>query len=115
MKFVVSRTSVWGDKPREEATRVKATWIDRRKANSIEEAKRELWFEDWYNSTTNHREERGFVAGDSKGEKDDIWVIELKTLEDFIAFVEKYEQAIIKQSFYKEYPYEVEIYDEKRE
>ncbi|MHC1584611.1 MAG: hypothetical protein ACXQTM_08345 [Methanosarcinales archaeon] len=116
MKFVVERTSTWGEgKPCDEAVKSKATWVDRRKANSVEEAKRKPWFKDWYNSTINHREENGFIVGDRKGEKEEVWVVELRTLEDFVDFVRKYEQVVVSVSFYKEYPFQIEIYDAWRE
>lgn len=47
--------------------------------------------------------------------RNDIWVIELNTLEDLINFVRKYGDVVIYESMYKEYPYTIEIYDYYRE
>lgn len=45
-----------------------------------------------------------------------MWSIEINTLEELIKFMEKNEQnLVIKYSFEKEIPYEIEIYDDYRE
>lgn len=114
MKFSVTRTSRYWGKPCNEAKKVKATYLDRRAVKSLEEAKKYSWFEEWYNSTVNHREENGYIIGEWK-EKWDIWVVEINSLKDLLRFIDKYGQVVIQESDYKEYPYEIEIYDTWRE
>jgi len=51
MLFVVSRTRVplWSrEKPCEEAVEIKLTTLDYRMVPSIEEAKKKVWFKEWF-------------------------------------------------------------------
>jgi len=116
MQFIVTRTSDWLGKPCDEAKRATATYLDYRRAKSLEEAQTKSWFKEWYDSTTNHRvdPEYGVVVGEAK-EKDDVWVIEINSLDELLQFIRKYGQVVISECPYKEYPYEIEIYDTWRE
>ena len=116
MKLIVTRTSDWLGKPCDEAKRAKATYLSSLNAKSLKEARSFPWFEAWYNSTTNHRVDpkQGIVVGEWK-EKQDVWVIEINSLDELLQFVQKYGRVVIQDSQYKEYPYEIEIYDTWRE
>ena len=116
MKFIITRTSIWDrkEKPCEEAKQAKATYLDYRTTKSLQEAKQYHWYEQWYNSTVNHRVERGMIVGEKKT-KDKVWIVEINSLVDILNLIKKYGEIIILRSDYKEYPFEIEIYDDYRE
>ena len=45
----------------------------------------------------------------------DVWIIEIKDLEDLMKFSKKYGNLVIGECPYKEFPFVVEIYDDYRE
>jgi hypothetical protein len=111
MKFIVSRTSMWhGEKPCEEAKKEKATYFTDSFLKTVKEAiKKHEWIR-----KGNPVQMKGFVRVYDK-EPEDVWTIEIKTLEAFIEFVNKYGDIVFKKSRYKEIPFEIEIYDDYRE
>ena len=48
-------------------------------------------------------------------EPTEVWVIEIKTLDELIRFYEKYGDLILEKSETEEIPFEIEIYDDYRE
>ncbi|MFN4219731.1 MAG: hypothetical protein ACK4GJ_02270 [bacterium] len=112
MKFIVSRTKVplWSkEKPCEEAVEEMLTPLDYRMVPSIEEAKKKIWFKEWWEGGVNHREEGGMIVCEKK-QKEKNWVIEIKDLEDLIKFQEKYGEIMILDSPpYKEVKKEIRI------
>ena len=112
MKTIIRRTSQWGEnKPCEEAVLEQLTYLDYRTAPTLEEAKRCGWYNEWFNQGENHREENGMVVCDHI-EKHDIWTIEF---DDVFFLCEKYAPVVIEPSQYKEYEWQIEIYDSYRE
>ncbi|RMG03876.1 MAG: hypothetical protein D6726_04590 [Nitrospirae bacterium] len=92
MKFVVSRqTSRVGanGKPCEEAREEELTPLDYRMVSTLEEAKKKVWYKDWLEGGTGHREENGMVVCEKK-EKVKRWVVEINSLEELISFQAKH-------------------------
>lgn len=117
MKFIVSRTSTYDSEPCREAKKEDLNYLDYRTVKTLEEAHRERyahWAIDWFKNGANHREDarKGMIVCERKRRD---WVLEVKSLKALIAFVTKYGDVIIKESDYKEYPLEIEIYDGYRE
>ena len=75
MKTIIKRTSTWNSKPCDEAVLENLTPLNYRTVVTLEGAKTEPWYDDWFNSGDNHREEGGMIVCDSKI-KEDIWTIE---------------------------------------
>lgn len=118
MKATVERTSNWGceEKPIDEAVLANKTlhYQDRRNVSSMEEAKTKFWYNEFMSSGTNHREERGYIVRDCE-RKEDVWEIEIESLDDILCLFDKYGDIIIKSSIYLEYDFSIEIYDTYRE
>ncbi|WP_092113471.1 hypothetical protein [Prevotella sp. KH2C16] len=118
MKVTVERTSNWGceEKPIDEAVLVNRTlhYQDRINVSSMEEAKTKFWYDEFISSGTNHREERGCIVRDCEREED-VWEIEIESLDDILRLFDKYGDIIIKSSIYSEYDFSIEIYDTYRE
>jgi len=126
MKFKIERTSVWDSKPCDEAMHGSATYIDRRmtfhldKAGmycpqpTLEQARQQSWGTEFFSKGANHREEKGGVARDLDVEN--IWVIDIATLEDLLTLQGKYGDLIIKEEDCLEgITHTIEIYDYYRE
>jgi len=109
---IISRTSLWDDEqPCPEAVKELLTYLDYRTVPTLEEAKKQWWYENWYNDGENHREENGMVVCDLKNKKED-WVIEFDNILDLH---KKYGQLVVSKSPYKEHELLLEIYDGYRE
>jgi hypothetical protein len=112
MNFVVSRKrmSVTENKrPCEEARERKLTPLDYRTVHSLEEAKGKIWYNEWLAGGVNHREEDGIVVCDRKEAKR-VWVVELNSLEELMAFQDKYGEVVISDAApYKEARKEITI------
>lgn len=112
MNFVVSRKRMSvteNQKPCEEAKELELTPLDCRTVGTIEEAKGKIWYKEWLEGGENHREENGMVVCDKK-EKSKQWVVELNTLEELLAFQNKYEEISISDgTLYKETSKEITI------
>jgi GTP:adenosylcobinamide-phosphate guanylyltransferase len=112
MKFIVSRTTVSlrkSRKPCDEATEADLTPLDYRTVKTLDDAKKKVWYKDWLEGGLNHREEAGMVVCDSKI-KEKQWVVDIDSLEDLIAFQEKYGEILISDSApYKEAKKEIKI------
>ena len=113
MEFIIERTST-NKKPCKEAVPRDAVYIDRRTVKTLAEAKQQSWGRDYFGRGSNHREELGMVARDFDEQR--IYIININTLEELIAFSEKYGQIILaEEDSYKGYKYSLEIYDGWRE
>lgn len=118
MKFVVSRTSQWGDEiaPCEEAKRDSIVRVETRSCLSPEEfderfAQREG---KWLSVGTNHRvNEKGYITRDNG--MIDVWSIELNNLEEIASFVDKYGEIVIGADLHNQDCKYIEIYDDYRE
>lgn len=112
MKFIVSRTIVSlreSRKPCDEAVEEELTPMDYRTVKTLEDAKKKVWYKDWIEGGQNHREERGMVVCDRKV-MEKQWVVEIDSLEELIAFQEKYGEILISDSTpYKEAKKEIKI------
>lgn len=117
MKLLITRSSCWDDTgPKVKgAKRDLYTYVDFRTAKSLAEGKKHFWYEDWYNSGTNHRAERGMIACD-RYERVPRWTIEADSLEDILKLVTRYGKIIISHQYeIKEVEWKVEIYDSYQE
>jgi len=100
MKFIVSRqkTKVGSNgRPCDEARQEELTPLDYRMVGSLKEAEEKVWYRDWLEGGTGHREENGMVVCERK-EKVKRWVVELNTLEALIDFQRKYGSITIQDS-----------------
>lgn len=117
MKFIVSRTTVSlrkSRKPCDEASEEELTPLDYRTVRTLEEAKKKVWYKDWLEGGTNHREEDGMVVCDKKT-KEKQWVIDIDTLDELIEFQSKYGEIMILDSApYKETRKEIKILGAKK-
>jgi len=118
MKYIITRTSVWNDEDIKVEEAIKETLdltsYDTRTVNSIEEAKKLHWYQDWASRGTNHREENGYIICDYIT-TETIYTIEINSLEELMNLQDKYGELIITKSNYKEFECEIEIYDDYRE
>lgn len=112
MKFIVSRkriSVIENKRPCDEAAEESLTPLDYRLVKTLEDAQGKIWYRDWFESGENHREEGGMVVCEKK-EKIKRWVIDMKTLEELIAFQGKYGEIVISDSApYKECSREITI------
>lgn len=110
MKFIISAKTVSlteSKKPCDEAEEIALTPLDIRDVKTLEEARGKIWYKSWFESGENHREENGMVVCDKKV-KVNQWVINTGTLEDLLAFQEKYGDIVISDSSpYKEVKKEI--------
>lgn len=101
MKYIVTRASshVWdGDiGPCEEARKEEVIWTDEREVDDPRKLK--FGGDEWYTQEGffNHRVENGHIKRDWKEQK---WVIEINSLEELNAFVEKYGDIIIENYYF---------------
>ena len=116
MEFVIKKTSMWTEeKPCEEAYSKALTKLDVRTEKTFAEARKKHWFKEWYDNGINHRIENGYIVCDAK-EKRAVWMIKIDTLDQLLAFIEKYGELIISDDAeYKENQRYIEIYDAYRE
>ena len=121
MKYKIRRTSTWDSCPHPDAVREEYILIDRRTVATLEEAKKQHWYKNWYEGGVNHRVERGMIACDVKyrNAKDKVfyrWVIEI---DDLVKWVEDLGSEIILKPKYNDASTnplpEIEIYDDYRE
>lgn len=114
MRFLITRTSEWGDgKPCEEAYAAPAIFVDRRTVPTIKEAKKRFWFKNWYEGGTNHREENGMIACDRPPRNK--WFVEIDNLDDLVEFIHKHGRVVISSDSHYKDEAEIEIYDDYRE
>ena len=118
MKFIVSRTSMWGEgkSPCEEAKRDSIVCVETRTLYTPEAfderfAKREG---KWLSVGTNHRvNKKGYITRDNG--MIDVWYVEFNTLEELIEFCNKYGNVVIEDYMWNEEYKEIEIYDDYRD
>jgi hypothetical protein len=109
--MVCSRTSVWGDKPCDEAELVSYLRVDRRTVD--DPMKNPHIGKLWYDIGHNHRVENGMIARDFE---DTRWVVRIADEAALQAFCEKYGQVVLTINDSGLQPcYEIEIYDTYRE
>ncbi len=117
MKFCVERTSdpMGKRKPCDEAALGTYTFMDRRVIDDprkipMESGSDGAW---WYEEGSNHRVENGEIVRDI-GERS-AWFVSLNTLEELMAFCEKYGNVIITAEGENPTGPQIEIYDDQRE
>ncbi|MBM4137270.1 MAG: hypothetical protein FJ241_10640 [Nitrospira sp.] len=112
MKFVISRTSLWKEKPCEEAKMEDVLYLQQRSCSEKEFD--EHFSKDeglWRSQGKNHRVlKNGNICRD---QEDTAWVIELEDFKDLIKFAEKYGALVLESGNYN--LLEIEIYDDCRE
>ena len=113
MKFAVTRTSTNGQ-PCEEAVLEEYIRIDEYDADNPEKVginpRNTSW---WYDRGENHRVENGHIKRDFRTTG---WFIEINSLDDLIAFKNKYGSLVIEDDPYNRNQFaRIEIYDDYRE
>ena len=118
MKFIVSRTTVSlteNRRPCDEAVEENLTPLDYRTVRSIEEARKKVWFKDWYEGGVNHRTEGGMIVCDRKT-TEKHWVVDIGSLDELLAFQDKYgEIEIADSASFKEASREIRILGPRKE
>lgn len=118
MKFIVRRTSIWNEEesPCEEAKRDSIPYVESYGFRTPEEYDKSNHMKregSWLSVGTNHRLNKdGHITRD-KGIQD-VWSIEINSIEELIEFVNKYGEIVVQDAFCSEYK-EIEIYDDWRE
>lgn len=113
MRFLVRRTSDWGDsKPCDEAIPTKYIYYDRRTVDAPEKLRYHNAVEDWYSRGENHRVENGWIVRDIH--KDNGWSVDINSIEDMSRFVERNGCVVLTEAYGCDFP-EIEIYDDYRE
>ena len=111
MKYMVRRASLWDDdiKPCDEAKKEETIGIDERTVNDPHKIKSlgDMWYtqEGYFN----HRVEKGHIKRDYKEQN---WVIEINSLEELNAFINKYGGIIIGYHTQNPNYKEITIYDD---
>lgn len=112
MKFIVTRktVSLTGSKrPCDGAVEEELTPLDYRTVGTLEEAKKKIWYKDWLEGGSNHREEDGTVVCDKKT-KEKKWTLEIKDLAGLIDLQGRYGEIMIMDSSpYREAVKEIQI------
>jgi len=111
--FLCTRSSSWNEsQPCEEAFQIEVMEVDSRTTDDPKKVRAyngtDSW---WYNTGTNHRVENGKICRDLGLRK--VWAVEIRTLEDFRAFVSKHGQCIVAAN--EGDAWTIEIYDDYRE
>lgn len=114
MKFVVSRTSELCSNekaPCKEAKYDEIIRVETRRLHSPEEFDKKFSkFEGkWFDIGTNHRlNKEGYIVRDRVT---NVWTIELSSLDDLMAFIDKYEEVLITPCINNPLYKEIEICD----
>ena len=113
MKFMISRTSMYGEKPCDKAFRDKYIRIDERTTDAPEKIPvangKSEW---WYEKGSNHRVENGHIKRDFE---DEAWFINIESLDNLSDLIEDYGRVIIQPAYTNNDILEMEIYDSYRE
>lgn len=114
MKFLISRTSEWGDKqPYKNAYLETFARIDERVVDDPSKLNYKPDRENWYSNGSNHRVENGHIKRDFVSEG---WFINLNSLEELLEFKKEVgEDIVIQDSWMNDGILEIEIYDTYRE
>lgn len=117
MKFIIKRTSIYGpdSAPCEGATlqpfpRWETRTINESGFNEKYGEREGLWRSKGTEHTTT---EQGYIT--RKREDEMLWAIEINTIEELIAFHEKYGRLVIEESWNNDKFLQLEIYDDYRE
>lgn len=112
-RFIVTRTSIYGNKrPCKEAKRAPYTRIDERTFNDPAKIDWVGGLEEWYGNGTNHRVTNGHIQRDFE---DSAWFVEFESLDDLMAFVNRYGAVVIGEWYSNHDIRYIEIYDGYRE
>lgn len=116
MKFIISRTSEWGDSSPCAEAKEETIWItEDNKCSSFEEHDRIYSNRTpWLSVGKNHRiSSNGHIQRDVEQTE---WVVDINSIEDLLELSKKYGELIISTQLYpwKIAPY-IEIYDAYRE
>ena len=119
MRFLVTRTSSHNFelKPCEGAVQGPFTRVDMRTWESPEKIPAGMGGAVWWESEgTNHRNIKvGRIRYIARDFQEQRWYVELATLDDVMAFIDKYGACIIEPCFQNSDVMEIEIYDGYRE
>lgn len=117
MKFIISTKTVsltHSKKPCNEAQEMALTPLDFRDVRTLDEAKTKIWYKNWIEDGENHRVENGMVVSDKKT-KVDQWVADFNSLEELLAFQDRYGDIVISDSSpYKEVKKEIILQHTKK-
>jgi hypothetical protein len=115
MKFIITKTSAYDEKPCKEAKRTMVeTWHTR----TCSEKEFNLRFSDreglWKSKGKNHSiTKEGYIT--RQQDDREAWCVELNSLEELIKFCNKYGQLIVSNEGYDYKNASIEIYDDYRE
>lgn len=105
MRFTISRTSVYGEKPCEDAHKIETFRRDERRFSTPDELP-DNCSKLWYKDGSNHRVENGHIVRDLPITQ---WVIDtINTLDDLMEFVKTHDDIVLSDDG-------IEIYDDYRE
>lgn len=117
MKFIVRRTSVWGDdKPCEEVVRMKVPYWQTRTCSEEEFDRRFSAREGlWRSKGKNHQiTEEGYIT--RQEEDREVWGVNIKTLKELMDFIDKHGSIVIEDESSSDCSLKnIEIYDDYRE
>jgi hypothetical protein len=112
MNFLCTRTTVYGEKPCDQATPIEVYRIDRRTVD--DPMKIRYIGADWYKHGKNHRVENGWICRDVGPTKE--WAVNIDNLDELAAFTVKHGGSVVIASENTVPPMmSVEIYDGYRE
>ena len=119
MKFEISRTSACSDNIEDigvPGIYTEIVHIIDERTVTMEKGRQQLWFNNWYNNTINHRELNGCIYGDRK----DPTIINVIEVDNIMDFVKKYGEIVLSENHLFDYVEKVidghiEIYDSYRE
>lgn len=112
MKFVVTRTSRFMGKPCKEAKLEPVVRLDIRTVSDPAKLGSPEGRRDWYKKGKNHRVEQGHIVREFD---DRAWFVEINSLDELLAFKEKYGQLIVGDYLFNHTIPSIEIYDGYRE
>ena len=111
MKFIITRTSLRNDeeKPCEEAHQEPVLKYTDSTISKPELIQKYKWMQG------KKYKKVGRYLRFYENEPTDVWVIEIKTLEELVKFYKKYGWLVFTETFTEDIPLEIEIYDDYRE
>ena len=119
MKFVISRTSLYEEKPCEEAFRDKVTYlkVHERACKTFEEYDHRFSKHEgaWLSKGTNHRLTQTGIYREEGNIEEESWFIEINSLEELINFQDKYGSLVLEKWKDGNRILQLEIYDTYRE
>ena len=106
MKFKVTRTSSYNEKPCDEASLTYEPYVDHQNFKTPEDHDKRFLGSPWFSRGTNHRIIDGTIARDLAPTA--VWCVQINSLKQLVEFSKKYGELVLKED-------SIEIYDTWRE